>query len=456
MQARLAKLFEPSTLAVFGVSFSNPFHPANVIYNKNHLRYKARTYGINPHGGLLYGEKVYASIAEIPEKVDLAVLGIRAEWVPKALEECIAAGVSGAVVISGGFSETGRTDIEDEIRRISREHDFPVIGPNCLGIFSPPQVDAFFLPHERLLEPKRGPVALLSQSGGILVDLMIKLTQEGVGISKAVSTGNKAAIDEVTLLNYFRDDPQTRVIGIYLEGFQDSRGRTFLEMMKTFPKPVILLKSGKTPGGMKAVSSHTASLAGDYTVFHEVLKEGGALEAKNETEFVSYCEAMTCCHDMKVRNVCIITGSGGHGAMASDMCYVSGLQVTEIPDADREALRGRLSASIQPICSLNNPVDLTGSALDSDFFLATQFFLEKDYVDCVVLLLLPYLPGLTSDIGARLAVAFREFRKPVIAYLPHVEKYGIFIEGLEANGVPVAHSVEGAVCMARSLMWRSS
>ena len=451
---RLARIFEPDTLAVFGVSFSNPFHPANVIYNKNHLRYRARTYGINPRGGFLYGEKVYASIREIPEKVDLAVLAIRADLVPRALEECIEAGVSGAVVISGGFSETGRTDLEDEIRRISETHDFPVIGPNCLGIFCPPQVDAFFLPHERLVEPKKGPVSLLSQSGGILVDLMIKLTEEGVGISKAVSTGNKAAIDELVLLDYFRDDPQTGVVGIYIEGFKRGRGRTFMEMMKGFPKPVILLKSGKTPGGSKAVSSHTASLAGDYSVFTEVVRQGGAVEARNETEFVSCCEVLSCCAGKEVRNVCIITGSGGHGAMASDQCYASGLKIVDVPEADREELRKRFSPSIQPICSLGNPIDLTGSAVDNDFYAATRFFLEKDYVDCVILLLLPYLPGLSSDVGARLAVAFREFRKPVVAYMPHVAKYGIFIEGLEANGVPVSHSVEGAVYMAKTLMRR--
>jgi acyl-CoA synthetase (NDP forming) len=449
---QLARLFEPKTTAIFGVSFSNPFHPANVIYNKNHLRYKTKAYCINPSGGVLYGEKVYPSIREIPEKVDLAILGIRAEFVPQALRECVEAGVSGGVVISGGFSETGRTDIEDEIRTISLENEFPVIGPNCLGIFSPPHIDAFFLPHERLVEPRRGPVALLSQSGGILVDLMIKLTQEDVGISKAVSTGNKTAVDEVDLLRHLGEDPETRVVGIYIEGFTGQRGRTFVELMRSYPKPVIVLKSGKTPGGSRAVSSHTASLAGDYAVFAEVVRQGGAIEAKNETEFVSCCEALGCCDAKRVRKVCIITGSGGHGAMAADQCFSTGLTIVEVPAPHKEDLRKSLSASVQQICSLNNPIDLTGSAVDNDFFVATRFFLEKDYVDCLILLLLPYLPGLSSDVGARLAVAFREFKKPVIAYLPHVEKYGIFIDGFEANGIPVAHSVEGAVYMAKSLM----
>ena len=454
MILNLEKLFSPDTVAVFGVSTTNPFHPANVVFSKNLLRYEAKSYCINPNGGTLYGETIYRRIQDIPERVDLAVLAIRAEHVPGALRDCIETGVSGAVVISGGFSETGRTVLQDELIALSGEHEFPFIGPNCLGIFSPPQVDTFFLPHERLVEPEEGAVTLVSQSGGILVDLMIKLTQEGVGVSRAVSIGNKAVVDEVDLLRFFQRDPETRVIGLYVEGFKVGRGRAFVEAVGESDKPVVLLKSGKTPGGSRAVSSHTASLAGDYAVFHDVVAQSGAREARNETEFVSYCEAL-CCHASRtVEKICIITGSGGHGAIASDIAFDRGLSIAEVPEADQEALRRTLSPSVQPIASLSNPVDLTGSAGDDDFFAAVKFFLETDYVDCIVLLLLPYLPGISPDIGARLFLLSRQFRKPIVAYLPHVDKYRIFIEGLESNGVPVAHSVEGAVYMAEAMMPR--
>lgn len=449
----LRKTFEPKTLAIVGVSLTNPLHPANVIYNKNHLRYDAQAFCVNPRGGTLYGQRVYRNLGEIPGRVELAVLALRAELVPQAVRECVEAGVSGAIVISGGFAEIGRADLEDELTALSREHGFPIIGPNCLGIYSPPWLDAFFLPHERLVVPEPGSVALISQSGGILVDLIIKLTQEDVGVSKAVSIGNKAAVDEVDLLAYFQSDPHTRVIGIYIEGFKKGRGRDFVEMMRTFTKPVVLLKSGKTPGGTRAVSSHTASVAGDYTVFSEIVKQTGAIEACNETEFVSSCEALSCCEKPgRMKNVCILTGSGGHGAMASDACFARGLCLVEVPEPDKEELRKRLSQSVRNIASLDNPVDLTGSAVDNDFYAAAEFFLRKDYVDGIILLLLPYMPGLTSDVGARLAMTFREYEKPVITYIPHVEKYGIMIDGLESNRMPVAHSVEGAVYMAASLM----
>lgn len=450
----LRTLFEPASVAVIGVSRSNPFHPATVIYNKNHLRSRAKTYGVNPKGGKLFREPLYASIAEVPGPVDLAVIGVRAERVPGVLEECIRAGVKGAVVISGGFSETGRTDLQDRLKALAREARLPVVGPNCLGLFSPPHVDTLFLPPERLIRIRPGAVALVSQSGGILVDQLIKLTQEGAGLSRGVSIGNKAVLDEVDFLSFFAEDAPTRVVGLYLEGFGPGRGRDFAERVRAMDKPVVFLKSGRSPGGSRAVQSHTASLAGDYRVFREVLLQVGAIEARDETEFVSYCEALAGEPMPGGTRIGIVTASGGHGAIASDACFEQGLQIPELAEERRTALRGKLSEAIRGIAGTGNPVDLTGSATDLDFIAASRFLLGEPTVDVVVLLCLPYLPAITPDIGARVAQACREYGKPLVTYIPHIDKYGIFIEGFEANGVPVAHSVDGAVHMARALARR--
>ncbi len=453
---KLDPLLQPKSVAVIGVSLSNPFNPANVIFHKNNLRYEAKAYCVNPQGGTLFGDTVYTNIGQIPDRIDCAVISIRADLVPAAIEECIENEVGGAIIISGGFAETGRTDLQNQVFRLAHDHNFPVIGPNCLGIFSPPAIDTFFLPSERLVQPKTGNVALLSQSGGILVDMMIKLTQEGVGISRTVSIGNKAVIDEIDLLFYLDSDPATKVIGLYLEGFSEGRGRDFVTFMEQASRPVILLKAGKTPGGSRAVSSHTASIAGDYPVFREVIRQSGAIEADSEAEFVSYCESLSCCDERTPERVCIITASGGHGAMASDGCFQADIQVPGIPEDDMTELNTQLSKSIQAIASLNNPVDLTGSAGDNDFYTATRFFLEKDYVDAVILLLLPYLPAISSDIGSRIATVAMQHQKPVITYMPHVDRYVMFIEGFESNGLPVAHSVEGAVHMIRAMKRRVS
>ena len=451
----LKKLIEPESIAVIGVSLTNPFNPANIIYGKNHYHYKAKTYGVNPNGGQIYGQKIYKSIKEIPEKIDMAVLAVKAELVPATLLECIAKGVGGAIIISGGFAEAGRKDLQDEIIKISRKHDFPFIGPNCIGVYSHPFIDTSFVQNERLIYSRRGNVSLISQSGGILMDLIIKLSQEGVGLSRTVSIGNKAVVDEVELLKYFKNDSRTKVIGMYMEGFTADRGRLFIEEAGKLNKPLVLFKSGKTPSGLKAVSSHTASIAGDYVVFSEVLKASKALEVGTMGEFVSSCEAFSAYPKTSIgNNVCIISVSGGHGAMAADSCYTAGLNNVAIPEEDKGKLRSLLSKNIQAIASLNNPLDLTGSTGDDDIFVTTKFFMDKDYVDCIVLLLLPYVPHLSADIGARIAQLVMEHNKPIITYMPHVDKYGIFIDGFETNGIPVAHSVPGAISMAKALSRR--
>ncbi|MBW1712635.1 MAG: CoA-binding protein, partial [Deltaproteobacteria bacterium] len=304
--------FEPRTLAVIGVSLTNDRHPANVVYHKNNLRYPVKVFPVNPKGGLLQGATVFPSVSDIPEKIDLAVIAARAEQVPGVLSDCAAAGVGAAVVISGGFAESGRQDLQDRTVAIAREADFPFVGPNCLGIYSSLQVDTFFLPSERMVRPEKGNVAVVSQSGGVLVDMMFKFASEGVGLSKTVSIGNKALIKERDLLAYLAQDPETEVIAFYVEGFGQNEGREFVLAASECPKPVIVLKAGKSPGGSRAVSIHTASLAGDYQVFSAVLAQHGLVEARNEYEIVSFGEALSCYQRSIEGSLGIVTASGGH------------------------------------------------------------------------------------------------------------------------------------------------
>jgi acyl-CoA synthetase (NDP forming) len=448
---KLQSLFQPKSVAVIGVSLTNDRHPANVIYNKNHLRYPVRVFPVNPRGGTLQRETVYPHIGDIPEQIDLAVIAVRAEQVPDAVEECIKANVGGAVVISGGFAETGRKDLQDRMVSIAGEADFPVIGPNCLGIYAPSYVDSFFLPIERMVRPEPGNVAMVSQSGGILVDQMLRFAGEGVGLSLAVSIGNKAMIRETDLLAYLMEDPKTKVIAFYVEGFERNEGREFVLAADQCVKPVIMLKSGKSPEGVRAVSSHTASLAGDYKVFSEVLSQFSVVEAKNDNELVSFCESLSCYQEPIKGRVGIITGSGGHGAMAVDSCADHGISIPMLSEMIQEEIRGKLSPSIQSIASVKNPIDLTGSAVDEDFSVAAEILSETSEIDCVVMLLLPYLPGITSDLGAMLSQVFQRARKPLIAYVPHVEKYSMLIEGFELNRVPVSPSIEGAILMVEAM-----
>jgi len=447
----LSTVFQPKNVAIIGVSLSNDQHPANVIYNKNLLHYPTEVFPVNPRGGMLHGELVYSSLTEIEKQIDLAVIAVRADLVQEVTEQCISVGVKAAVVISGGFSESGREDLQNQLIRTARGANFPFIGPNCLGVYAPGRVDTFFLPGERMISPERGNVAIVSQSGGILVDLMIKFVGEGIGLSSAISIGNKAVVREVELLNYFATDPDTKVIAFYVEGFGQDEGRLFVQAAQKCPKPVVVMKAGKTAGGSRAVSSHTASLAGDYRVFSEVLAQHGIVEAKNELELLSFCESFSYYQQANISRIGIVTGSGGHGAMAVDACTEHGLDVPAFSKEIQEKLRLELTPNIRNIAGLDNPVDLTGSALEQDFITTASIMAESPDIEAVIILLLPYLPGISSDLGARLSQVRKKTGKPFIAYVPHVEKYRMLFEGFEVNQVPASSSIEGAVLMAKAL-----
>jgi len=446
-----APLFNPQTVAVVGVSLSNDRHPANVIYNKLHLRYPVKVYPVNPHGGMLHHDKVHRDISEIPVKIDLAVIAVRAEHVPGILESCIRSKVGGATIISGGFAESGRPDLQNRLVELAGASRFPFIGPNCLGIYVPNRFDTFFLPGERLIRPDPGNVAIVSQSGGVLVDQLVKFAEQGVGLSLAVSIGNKAQIREIDLLTYLAAESDTRVIAFYIEGFEKNEGRRFVQAATEISKPIVVLKAGKTAEGSRAASSHTASLAGDYRVFSEIAAQHGIIEARNEYEMVSFCESLSCYQKSITGKIGIITVSGGHGVLSTDACAEHGLQVPRLSEHWQKEIRNYLSPSVQPIASLANPIDLTGSAKDDDFIAAARALSQTPEIDCVIMLLLPYSPGITSDLGAQLSYVYQQEGKPLVAYVPHQEKYRMLIEGFELNNVPVAASIEGAVMMAEAL-----
>lgn len=438
-------------MAVIGVSTSQDNHPANVIYNKNHLRYPVKTFPVNPKGGLLNRERLYSSVEEIQGDVDMAVIAVRAEFVPGVIAQCIKKGVGGAVIISGGFAEAGHLELQQQVVDMAKEASFPFVGPNCLGIYAPDCVDTFFLPGERIIRPEKGNIGFVSQSGGVLVDQMVKFAGQGIGVSLAVSIGNKAYIRETDMLDWFDQDLGTKVIAFYIEGFEKGEGRKFIKKAEQCSKPVVLLKAGKSKKGMEAVSSHTASLAGDYRVFSEIMKQHCVAEADNEYELTSFCEALSCYPKGIRGNIGILSLSGGHGVLAADACDLYGLSIPGIAQETMDAIKENLSPEIKNIVSLVNPLDLTGSSMDSDIVTAATYLSRDKNIECILALLLPYSPGVSADIGAKLSQVARNEGKPMIAYVPKKDKYKIIIEGFELNNIPVASSVDGAALMAKAL-----
>jgi acyl-CoA synthetase (NDP forming) len=262
----LEPVFEPDTLAVLGVSTTNLFNPGYIIYQRNLIikgYTSGKVFGVNPKGGSIEGTELHKSIFDIPKNIDLAVLCLKAGDTLPVFKDAIDLGVKGFIVISGGFAETGPEGkaIQDEMTQLANHHGVPLIGPNCVGVYNPPFINTIIIPNERFVVPKsKGNMAIVSQSGGVLLDqFFCKDYERDIAISKAVSLGNKAVLDEVELLEYFEHDPQTEIIGFYLEGFAKNHGREFLLKSRETNKTIMMLKGGKSDRGMKAASSHTAA-----------------------------------------------------------------------------------------------------------------------------------------------------------------------------------------------------
>jgi acetyltransferase len=280
---------------------------------------------------------------------------------------------------------------------------------------------------------------------------MVKFAGQGIGISLALSIGNKAGLGETDMIRFFENDPATRVIAFYIEGFSRGQGREFIKAAEQCSKPVVVLKAGKSPKGMDAASSHTASIAGDYRVFSQIMKQHCVAEADSEFELTSFCESLSCYPKGMEGRVGIVTLSGGHGVVAADACIAHGVDVPDILPKTITQIRETLSLEIKAIASLENPMDLTGSCTDADIITAVRHMSRDENLDCILALLLPYSPGISADIGAKLSQVARNEGKPMIAYVPNEDKYKIIIEGFELNQIPVASSVEGAVLMAKAL-----
>jgi len=392
--------------------------------------------------------------------VDLAVIVVRADLVNSVLEDCGKAGIGGAIVISGGFAEMGNggVELQNQLVKIANEYDIALIGPNCMGVYSPPYVDTFFIPSERMLKPPPGNVAILSQSGGFIVDQFLsKYAERKIGVSAAVSIGNKAVVDETILMEYFLKDKRTKTVAMYIEGFREGEGRRFLDVAAEFGdnKNIIVFRAGKTDVGRKAAMSHTSSIAASPRLASDVFRQYGIVEAENEQEIVSFAKVLSFKNKpIKNGDIAILTVSGGHGVVCADLAVKYGLNLVEFTQEEMKEMKQLISPAAARIASLSNPIDLTGSAEDIDMERVLEYILQIDRVEAVLILNFPYPPTISMQIGRRLSNIAGRYGKPVVAYVPWLLKYDIIIEGFEINNVPVAHTLEEAVQMIKGLKMR--
>ncbi len=368
--------------------------------------YEGAIYPVSPRGGELMGLKVYTSVGEIPGKLDLAVIVVSAEAVPGVLVEAAHKGARAAVILSAGFREAGRPDLEERISAISRQLDIRLMGPNIQGInYLPNKLCAMFFP----VIKARGPVAIISQSGSVTAALSEWAADEGFGISAAVNLGNQVDICESDYLEFFAQDEDTRAVMMYLEGVKD--GRRFLDVLErvTWKKPIVICKAGRTTAGQRSAASHTASLAGSHEVFRAVCRQFGAVVAESVESLYDYAKALATLRRPKGNRVLTISTSGGAATLACDEAETQGLAVPSLPGGMLEGLR---KLDLPPLASLSNPIDLI--SLDAEHFKEVALLADNwDAADVVLMSFADPVPGaaevlkeLTGTLRAGLVVSY--------------------------------------------------
>jgi acetyl coenzyme A synthetase (ADP forming)-like protein len=442
------KFFTPKSVAIIGASRS-PKKVGHVIF-RNFIEggFKGKVYPINPKTEDLFGHKCYSSVLNIKGRIDLAVIAIPAPIVPTVLKQCGRKGIKAAIIVSGGFKEIGRKDIEDDIVKIVKKYGIRVIGPNGLGVYDAYScVDTIFNPRYKLERPEEGRISLMSQSGATMSVLLDWMSMKGYKASKFISYGNATDIDEADLAEYLAEDEKTSVICIYFEGVK--RGRRFYETMKQLSGkiPIIALKGGVTEAGHKAVSSHTGNLAGESAVYSAAFKQAGIIEAEDLEQIFDFARVLSTQPIPKGNRVQVITDGGGFGVLATDWIAKNRLKLAEMAESNLDALR-KLTPDHAVV---SNPIDLTGDATTEMYSKSINIALRDNNVDMIVVVALFQPPLLTADVTDVISDAGRKKKKPIVVVSAGGRYTEVLKKSLEDSDVPCFSYPERAVRALRAL-----
>ena len=431
------RLLSASHVAVIGAS--NTKGKLGYLFMQNLIgAYSGEIYPINPGQDTISGLKAYPSIKDTPHRVDLAILTTPPAAAPRIIEECVAADVATAVIISGGFAEIGEKGIELEksVLEIANKGQLRLLGPNCFGVIN---THIGLNASLGLGLPVKGSVSLITQSGAYGMAAFTRSKLGEVGFAKVIAPGNKIDINEIELLSFLRNDPDTRVIAMLIESI--SNGRELFEEIKrtTEKKPVVILKTGRTSSGQRAASSHTAALAGDYAVTAAALRQAGARLVTDGQTLLDTAAALDKQPVHNGKRVAIITNSGGTGVELTDLLIDHGLEVPALP----EKLQEEIQSFLPDQGSAVNPIDVTTQwPRFTDMYGSTiRLLMESDETDIILPVLLQR-SALMPEVTERVILEYQSARagnrdKPLhVCWVAGPEADGNK-KKLQDNGIPV-------------------
>lgn len=457
-RTKLDYILSPRSIAVIGASRRRDSVGQAVFSNILLGGYKGVVYPVNPKATSILEVKAFASILDIPGRVDLAVVVVPAKIVPKVVEDCGAKGVKGLVIISAGFKEVGGKGLrlEDKVKAIANRYGMSLLGPNCLGLINTDpaiSMNASFATRMAM----EGNVSFITQSGALCTAALDYAKGEGIGFAKFVSMGNKADITENDLLLVLKDDPKTDVILMYLEDLSDEREfiRIAREITGETPrrKPIIAVKSGRTLPGASAVLTHTGALAGSDEVYDAIFAQCGVLRVDSVEELFNCAIAFSNQPLPKGDNIAIVTNAGGPGIMATDACIRHGLKMATL----QERTRLKLKKSLPKNASIQNPVDVVGDAKHDRYQVTLAATLADRHVDAVIVILTPQAMTDIEEIASTICRANSRHRKPILACFMGIVDVSRGVDLLKKGKVPHYRFPEAAArtlaCMNYYLQW---
>lgn len=407
----LDALFRPRSVAVVGASRRPGAIGHEVFRNLLEAGFQGPVYPINPGARSIRSVRAYASVLEIPDPVDLAVVCVSSDQALEAVRECGEKGVRGLVVITAGFGETGGEGLErqEELRALLDRYGMRAAGPNCLGLVNTDpafRLNATFAPHW----PDHGRVAFASQSGALGVAILDHTKTLGIGISTFVSIGNRVDLHLDELLEFWKDDPATDVILLYMESFGNPGRFSRLARETSRTTPIVAVKSGRTRAGQKAASSHTGALAGRDAAVGALFNQAGVIRVDTVEELFDTAMLLANQPCPPGRRLGILTNAGGPGILAADCGESEGLQVPVL-SAD---LQASLRTFLPPAASATNPVDMIAAAGPAEFERAAHLMLESGEVDMLLVIFVPPVAADTEEVAARIVAATQASSLPVV------------------------------------------
>jgi len=411
----LSVLFAPRSVAVIGATNRVGSVGQAVFANVFKHGYAGVVYPVNPNSPSVMSVKAFPSVLDIPDAVDLSIIIVPSALVAGVMEECGQKGIKAAIVITAGFKELGGVGVHQEqlVLEAAKNNGIRLLGPNCLGIINTDPQVSLNGSFARLMPPT-GNIALVSQSGAVGVAALEYGQGEGIGLSKFVSVGNKADLNENDFLAYLKDDPLTDVIMFYLEDLADPQRFFQLAREITFDagnqKPILAIKSGRTAAGARAASSHTGALAGSDEAYDALFAQCGVLRVESLEELFDYALAFSTQPLPKGNRVAIVTNAGGLGIMATDASVRYGLEIAEFKE---ESVAG-LKAGLPAAANIHNPVDVLGDAREDRYRTALEGVLGDDNVDGVIVISTPQLMTNLAAIASTVAEVTPAYHKPTL------------------------------------------